>query len=202
MDPTSYHSERCRDCKERVRQLLTAIYGECQLNHSFSWPTRPHHYSGTSMGHALEEIQQHLNQLRGYTDYIKAEWMPPCDFYLPSANFIVEFDESQHFTESRLVTLKHYPPEWDMGFSIAHWIHLCQHINAKDDEPPDRDERRAWYDTLRDLLPSNHGMKPTVRIYADDFRWCSLSNESDKDLGTFRSLVKHLPAQVKIGPLG
>jgi len=202
MDSTSYHSERCRDCKERVRQLLTAIYGECQLNQAFSWPTRPQHYSGTSMGYALEEIQQHLNQLRGYTDYIKAEWMPPCDYYLPTAAFIVEFDESQHFTEPRLLALEHYPRGWDIGFSITRWIQLCQQINAKDDDPPDRDERRAWYDTLRDLLPTFHGMKPTVRIYADDFRWCSLSNESGKDLGTFRSLVKHLPAQVKIGPLG
>jgi len=194
MDFTSYHSERCRDCKERVRQLLTAIYGECRLNHSFSWPTRPHHYRGTSIGHALEEIQQHLNQLRGYTDYIKAEWMPPCDFYLPSANFIVEFDESQHFTEPRLVALNHYPPELKVGFSIARWIDLCQRINAKDDEPPDRDERRAWYDTLRDLLPSIHGMKPTVRIYADDFRWCSLGRESEKDLETFQSLLRCLPS--------
>ena len=202
MDSTAYHSERCRDCKVRIRQLLTAIYGECRLNHSFSWRTRPHHYSGTSMGHALEEIQQHLNQLRGYTDYIKAEWMPPCDYYLPSADLIVEFDESQHFTESRLMTLKHYPPGWEVGFSLDHWIDLCQQINAKDDDPPDRDERRAWYDTLRDLLPTFHEMKPTVRIYADDFRWCSLSEESAKDLGTFRSFVKHLPAQVKIGPLG
>ena len=202
MDPTSNHSERCRDCKERIRQLLTAMYGECRLNHSFPWPTRPQHYTGTSMVHALEEIQQHLNKLRGYTDYIKAEWMPPCDYYLPSVDLILEFDESQHFTEPRQLSLKHYPREWDVGFSIAHWIQLCQQINAKDDTPPDRDERRAWYDTLRDLLPPFHGMRPTVRIYADDFRWCSLTEGSPNDLETFRSLLKHLPAQVKIGPLG
>ena len=119
--------------------------------------------------------------------------MPPCDYYLPSIDLILEFDESQHFTESRLVTLKHYPSECDMGFSIAHWTDLCRQINAKDDTPPDRDERRAWYDTLRDLLPVLHGMKPTVRIYADDYRWCSLDAESTKDLETLRSLLKHLP---------
>ena len=193
MDSTSPHSERCRDCKDRISQLLTAIYGECQLNYSFLWPTNPHHYSGNATGRALLEIQAHLTQLRGYSDYIKAEWMPPCDYYIPSGGLIVEFDESQHFTEARLVTLKHYPPEWNVGFSIAHWIELCQQINAQDDDPPDRDERRAWYDTLRDLLPPFHGMQPTVRIYADDYRWCSLNEKSYKDLETFRSLLKHLP---------
>ncbi len=146
------------------------------------------------MGNALDEIQQHLDQLRGYTDYIKAEWMPPCDYYLPTAGFIVEFDESQHFTEPRRLALEHYPQEWDAGFPLTRWIDLCHQINAKDDEPPDRDERRAWYDTLRDLLAPFHGMKPTVRIYADDFRWCSLSDDSAKDVERFRSLVKHLPS--------
>jgi hypothetical protein len=30
------HSQHCRACKERVRELLTAIYGHCHVNHSFT----------------------------------------------------------------------------------------------------------------------------------------------------------------------
>ena len=38
------HSGHCRACKERVHELLTAIYGDCQMNQSFSWSSRPENY--------------------------------------------------------------------------------------------------------------------------------------------------------------
>ncbi len=193
MQKVSDHSERCRHCKERVYQLLEAIYGECILNQSFSWGTHPEDYGGTPMEQALKEIQHQLGKLRGYLDFIKAERMPPCDYYLPKEKVIIEFDESQHFSAPRLIALNHYPSEWQVGFSVDRWIQLCRQINAKDDEPPDRDERRAWYDTLRDLLPPFHGMGPTLRIYADDFHWCSLDQKTEKDLITFRKLLNCPP---------
>ena len=42
-----------------------------------------------------------------------------------------------------------------------------------------RDEQRAWYDTLRDLVPSIMGLQPTVRLYASDQVWCSLDPDFD-----------------------
>ncbi len=83
-----------------------------------------------------------------------------------------------------------YPPEFEAGFPVARWKELCRLIDAKDDEPPDRDERRAWYDTLRDLVPALHGLKPTVRIYSAEFRWCLLDSRSKKDQETFSSILK------------
>ena len=44
-----------------------------------------------------------------------------------------------------------------------------------------RDEQRAWYDTLRDLVPSIKGLRPTVRLYARDRAWCSLDPDSKED---------------------
>jgi hypothetical protein len=52
--------------------------------------------------------------------------------------------------------------------------------------PIDRDERRAWYDTLRDLVPIVYGFKPTVRLYAEELEWCSLDSGSARDLALFQ----------------
>lgn len=183
------HSEHCRHCKRQIRQLLAAIYGACLAGHSFPWPARPEEYKKTIMGDALRQILIGLEQLRGHRDFIKSSRMPPCDFYIPNPSFILEFDESQHFTRARHVTLSLYRPEFEVGFSLSQWLDLCSLIDAKDDDPPDRDERRAWYDALRDLVPALHGLKPTVRIYASEFRWCSLDSGSKKDQERFFSIL-------------
>ena len=52
-----------------------------------------------------------------------------------------------------------YPEDRDWGFSDLALAELCREIDAKDDTPIDRDERRAWYDTLRDLVPLAHGFQ-------------------------------------------
>jgi hypothetical protein len=67
-----------------------------------------------------------------------------------------------------------YPNELELGFNIEKWIALCEKINARDNNPPYRDEQRAWYDILRDFLHVLIGLKPTVRLFARDFVWCSL----------------------------
>lgn len=187
------HSAHCRACKERVRELLTAIYGDCRVNHSFSWPARPEEYANTLIGNLLEQIRAALGDLRGHHDFIKSAQMPPCDYFIPDPPFIVEFDESQHFSRARLVTLTNYPDKIAVGYSISRWQELCREIDAKDDTPFDRDERRAWCDTLRDLVPIVHGFKPTVRLYAEQLEWCSLEAGSPAGLATFRALMQRLP---------
>ena len=41
------------------------------------------------------------------------------------------------------------------------------------------------YDTLRDLVPLLDGLKPTLRLYARDFTWCSLDPDRDGDQQRF-----------------
>jgi len=115
--------------------------------------------------------------------------MPPCDFYVIDPPFILEFDESQHFSRPRLVTLSFYSHDIRMGFSVTRWQELCREIAAEDDVPIDRDERRAWYDTLRDLVPNLHGFQPTVRLYAGEYPWCSFHAASYPDQTRFRDLL-------------
>ncbi len=184
------HPPHCRACKARVLELLTANFAACHVNHQFPWSARPEDYANSPIGVTLEQIRVALGELRGHRDFIKSALMPPCDYFVADPPFIVEFDENQHFPRARLVTLANYPAQIAVGFEILRWQELCRAIDAVDDTPIDRDERRAWYDTLRDLLPTVHGFKPTVRLYAAEFIWCSLDAGSTDDASIFSSLLE------------
>jgi hypothetical protein len=134
----------------------------------------------------LELIRNALGEWRGHRDFIKSPRVPPCDCYVSAPPFILEFDESKHFSQARLITLQLYPKTLSMGFSLTRWRDLCREINAVDDQPIDRDERRAWYDVLRDLVPAVYGFRPTVRLYAGDYEWCSLDPARPRDWATFK----------------
>ena len=183
------HSAHCRACKECVGELLKAIYGDCVINAQFPWLSRPEAYANTPIAGSLQRICTALGDLRGHREFIKQPVVPPCDFHIIDPPFILEFDESQHFSRPRLLTLSHYPADLKMGFSVNRWQELCREIDAADDTPIDRDERRAWYDTLRDLVPILHGFAPTVRVYGGEFRWCQLDPLSEQARPMFLGLL-------------
>ena len=193
------HYGHCGVCKEQVRRLLSLLYGDCRPNHSFPWSAQVKDYQDTVLGETLKRIHAAIGDLRGNRDFAKSALVPPCDYFIPSSPFIVEFDESQHFSRPRMVSLSLYPFDFNAGFPLSCWRELCLEINAMDDDPPDRDERRAWYDALRDLVPSMHGFRPTVRLYAGEFAWCSLDERSPEDRKRFSLLLKdRLPDVVTI----
>ena len=179
------HSAHCRLCKQRVGEMLKAIYGGCQQNYSICWSASPRDYAKTPIGTTLERIQSSLENFRGHGDFIKSPLVPPCDYYVSAPPFILEFDENQHFSRPRLIALSLYPDDLKLGFSVADWRDLCYGLDARDDEPFDRDERRAWYDTLRDLVPTVYGLAPTARLYGGAYPWCSLDAGSARDRERF-----------------
>ena len=190
------HSERCPECKQSVREMLKRIYGTCLPNHAFGWPTGADAYDGTSIGHALREVAAALESYRGFgiADFVKKPTLAPCDFWVPDPGFVVEFDESQHFTGPRKLALDVYANEQPLGFSAQRWMALCARHDRKDNDPPYRDEQRAWYDVLRDLVPSTRGLRPTVRLYARDLEWCSLDPNDRNDRQRFSQPIHHASA--------
>lgn len=90
----------------------------------------------------------------------------------------------------RGITLEHYPRELRVGFNRERWIQLCNEIRARDDTPLDRDETRAWYDTLRDFLPKAKGLDPTIRIFRRDYEWCSLDSKNSNDVARFMGFLR------------
>lgn len=184
---TPRHSERCPECKHRVHELLQRRFGRCLVNHRFPWPANFHGYVGTAIYPVLKRVVDALHAHRGYRveDYVKARTLAACDFWIPDPGFVVEFDESQHFTNPRKLALTAIGDALRFGFPRDRWIDLCTHHNAKDNDPPHRDEQRAWYDTLRDLAPTLEGHLPTVRLYARDLAWCELDVDCADDRALF-----------------
>jgi len=108
---------------------------------------------------------------------------------VPRPGFILEFDESQHFTPLRRLALSRYPSSLPSGFDLERWMNLCREVNAQDDEPPYRDEQRAWYDTLRDFVPTLFDLRPTVRLYSREYPWCELNPSSAEHVERFRQIL-------------
>ena len=185
------HSERCRACKVRVEQLLERIYGACVRNHKFRWQADLAAYAGTSIDPVLRNVAGVLERYRGYGvgTFVRTRMLAGCDYWVPDPGFIVEFDESQHFTRPRKLALAVYADGHELGFPARRWLELCEQHDARDNDPPFRDEQRAWYDTLRDLVPFIEGVRPTVRLYARDRVWCSLDPDSREDRCRFSDLI-------------
>lgn len=182
------HDERCARCKERIADLLRRIYGEVEPNARLKCPTRPEHFTGPAATE-LGGIYRALQSLRGHKDFVRSDNLPRCDFFVPRPGFVLEFDETQHFTAPRALALKHYPDGGRFGFDVRKWIRLCQEIKAADNDPPFRDEQRAWYDTLRDFLPDLAGLQATLRLYSKERTWCKLDPQSISDVDTFRQVL-------------
>ena len=136
-DPITFlptgHSERCSECK-----LLENIYGTCLVNHKFFWRTHLSSYAGTPIHSALQRVAAILEKYRGFgfEDFVRTKTLPPCDYWVPDPGFIVEFDESQHFTNPRKLALSEYPGNQPLGFSREHWVKLCEQHDARDNAPP------------------------------------------------------------------
>ena len=186
------HSENCAACKTRVGELLERIYGKCVRDHRFGWKTGLAAYATTPIGSALRDVAKVLKANRGYgiSTFVRTDKLAGCDYWVPDPGFIVEFDESQHFTRPRKLAFSAYRDRYLLGFSARRWVKLCEQYDAKDNDPPYRDEQRAWYDTLRDLIPLVAGLEPTVRLYARDRVWCSLDPDSSEDRESFSNLIR------------
>ena len=194
-----HHGERCPACKARVAELLDRVYGTCVRNHGFGWQAGLAPYAATAIGSILRGVARVLEAHRGYGvgTFVKSRLLAPCDYWIPDAGFIVEFDESQHFTSLRKLALSVYEDVVPLGFSARRWMELCEHHGAQDNHPLYRDEQRAWYDTLRDLVPSIRDLQPTVRLYASDRVWCSLDPDRAEDRECFSELMREERAPSK-----
>jgi len=149
--PDAHHNERCAECKEIILKLLERAYGKVERNHKFKVGALPEDFKHTPYYEKLREIYETLQNHRGFKEFVRSSTLPNCDFFIPEPGFIVEFDESQHFTFPRKITLSHYPDNIILGFDRKRWMALCEEINTRDTDPPFRDEQRAWYDTVRDF---------------------------------------------------
>tara|TARA_B100001142_G_C14046766_1_gene544259 strand:+ start:115 stop:699 length:585 start_codon:yes stop_codon:yes gene_type:complete len=183
------HNERCKNCKIAVEKLLNAIFGDVRTNYNLNLPAKVNDYSDSALSNDLFSIHTALQDHRNHKKFVKTRKLSPVDFYVPDPGLVVEFDESQHFTLPRKISLLNYPDSLDLGFDKDRWINLCNDLNKKDGDPPYRDEQRAWYDSIRDFAPAILDIKSTIRIFSRDYVWCSLSHESESDKEIFKTYI-------------
>ncbi len=183
------HTERCSKCKIIVTEMLASLYGEVKTNYRFEVGVLPENFSKSEFSRELREIFVALMDFRGHSSITRADQLSEVDYYVPTPGFVLEFDESQHFTAPRKVSLERYPGELRSRFNRGKWIQLCESIDQSDNDPPYRDEQRAWYDTLRDFLPTIFDLQPTVRLYAGDRKWCDLDPKDQHDRNEFKVII-------------
>lgn len=183
------HDERCKQCKETIRLMLEKLYGDVIPNYRFNIGTSPEDYQESTIYTTLSEIYGDLQNHRNHHEFVKARYVD-VDYFIPNPGFILEFDESQHFTKPRKIALERYSDNHDFGFPVARWIQLCKDLDKHDNDPPFRDEQRAWYDTIRDFLPVIMNLQPTIRVYSRDMEWCTLDPDKLEDINRFKTLIE------------
>jgi hypothetical protein len=188
--PTRQHNERCKECKKRILELLRYIYSDAIERHNLNLPANLEGYTNTELSVFLKKIHTELQEYRGFIHFTRAKKLSAVDYYVSNPSFIVEFDESQHFTKPREITLQNYPSTLKLGFDKYKWIERCIELDCKDNDPPYRDEQRAWYDTLRDF--SSVILKiPLIRILPNEHVWCTLNVDNATDVQWFKNFIEN-----------
>lgn len=124
------HYERCKDCKQRIQELLGELCGDVRRNYNLDMPAKLDDYKADSIYDFLAIIYKKLQDHRGYSNFVKAKKLSP-----------------------------------------------------------DRDEQRAWYDSLRDFSALIRNSLPTVRLYSKDTIWCLMNAKNAHDVKKFSEFL-------------
>jgi hypothetical protein len=180
--------------KHALLDLLTRRFKKVECEAQFSWLVVP---KPKDTGEPLTAIFAALQEMRGFSDFASSGRSLRCDFFIPQERLLVEYDERQHFTLQRAKSLELYPAGISWGFDRKEWIKTCNSIRATDPSPPYRDEQRAFYDSLRDILADRNGYR-VVRIRQGDFDWTGEGAEEKLTSATIRPVpVSASPHSVK-----
>jgi hypothetical protein len=157
---------------------------QLEANVKLPWLTRHGHLAPLvqqslppSMLSALDEI---LAALDGDAEVLaaKTRGSMTADFLLMPQRIQVEYDEVQHFTSARAVTLEHYPGRADLAFDPKEYAATVTRWRTQGDRGfahkeaaefagrGGRQRQRAYFDAFRDLAAAHFGNGPMLRVAA------------------------------------
>lgn len=165
--------------REALRKALSQLWGPVEVEKKIQGIFVPDLKNRADMDPTLQVILQRIEACREISIQGKKNWVLAFDFFLPRIGVAIEFDERQHFTPLRATALRAYPSKTKLGFDKERWIQLSEQIRAGDNSPIYRDEQRAFYDSVHDILAPRMGLKPVVRIFEEDVKW-----ENDQSTST------------------
>lgn len=155
------------DQKNALQTVLQKSFGIIETEKKFEWLKTP---NPEQLPAEYRKIVEALIKYRNQKTFLKPNYPLACDIVIEQHKIIIEYDENQHFSQARKITLKNYPENAKVYFPKDYWIEQCNKINAKDNHPVDRDEKRAYYDAVRDIEAFKHGYK-LIRVKHGDFDW-------------------------------
>ena len=156
-----------RKQKHALQRLLQRKYGVVIAEMTFDWLRVP---LLSEMDEHYRRVHDALRAYRGHERFASAGLRLPVDFHVEDLDLAIEYDEGQHFSLARKVALEQYPAGLAVGFSVSEWIRACELVKASDPTPPQRDETRAFYDTVRDFEIPRHGLA-LIRIRHGEVDW-------------------------------
>lgn len=179
--------------QNRVLELITKILGGSE-EQTPAWLMRP---AAKECGRCWPLINKIYLDLTGL--HLPSE-MPQrerrkvdCVLKQPNGESrIIEVDESQHFNLYRAKTLRLYPDDVLVTFDRNVWIKRSEAKKRLEGggfgkpKPPlfpgegGRHRQRAFRDALADILPREHGFKPTLRVaYFEVDGWLAADSASE-----------------------
>lgn len=190
------------DKQKLITEIVSKVLGEqAQTNYGFDWFINRH--TKEDFGNHFTTIDEIFKVLNGNlsANQSKRSVALECDAYFGGEfNFIFEFDEFQHFSSSRLETIKLYPTDLKLNFDLATWKELCIKHKGKADKyrktkttldfnfVGGRTAQRAYFDCFRDLLPDIHGLNPTLRI--NEFEVIGITKNNKENCNRIEQLLK------------
>lgn len=153
--------------KNALQLLLQKHVGYIETEKKFEWLKTP---DPNMLPREYTQIVKALSAYRDQKDFLNSKKSLSCDIVLECHKLIIEYDENQHFSKARQITLENYPKNIKLSYSITDWINECKKKNAKDNYPADRDEKRAYYDAVRDIEAYKKDYK-LIRIKHGDTDW-------------------------------
>lgn len=144
--------------KNALQLILNRLFdGDVVCEKTYLWMKTPAEISGS-----YRRLYEALHSYRGNSDFAKKNVFLRCDFAVEHEKLIIEYDERQHFSGARKAALESYE-NIPLNYDRSQWIRACTSINAHDNHPQNRDEVRAYYDSVRDIEAEKHGYR-LVRI--------------------------------------
>ena len=153
-----------RKQKEYLQDLLYNIFGQVETEKTYDWVTTPRKEN------IYVDIIANIEKICGTRSFAYKECKLKFDFVCEKQKVIIEYDERQHFTKQRKIALMSYPSDIHLYYNKKIWLKACDDINAKMKKKKDplRDEKRAFYDSVRDIEAYRHGYK-LIRIMHGQF---------------------------------
>ncbi len=144
--------------KNAMQRLLNRMFdGDVVCEKKFTWMVTP-----TDFDEQYQKLFDVLYGYRGHKEFAKKNRTLSCDYVIESQKLIIEYDERQHFSEARKQSFSAYM-DIPVYYNRDAWIVACDNIKARDNQPIDRDEGRAYYDSVRDIEAYRNGYR-LIRI--------------------------------------